>query len=494
VFTSFPVNALDPSDARTETLWRTLLDLDGVAIGAGGLTFAGVRDRLLETMIGAPAAPWSHAAAIAGGYLLVLVATQFVFRGASRPVAFAITTTLGGVTCLALMGLTMLRRDGGGAVAAARLATVDLGANGGGVRHESWALLGGDDSPVSLSADLRAILRPVATRTDDPPTLNQLPFATPDAGVRSGRLERVWEASTSVAADRAVSATAQFTPQGVRIDIENASGQELAAPLLAWNGGYYRLPRVPLGASSPVLGAKNPPGDFTNVGVITGEDATLRGRIVKAAQAFRAGGQPALLGWIDGASPGLGEPIVRFSVEPQPVRAQVLLRAPVQVRSSAPGAMISIPSDFVTLTGGADAGVFYDPERREWLRSLQTGAWSLGFRTPAGLGKFKPLRASIAADLSAPGHTIVLRRGQCRGGTFNDNPDGPVAAQWQSVVGARTVSVDLDADDVDATGCLWLRLAVDVTDFGAGEIPQWKFNDLAVGVDVQVQDEPERER
>lgn len=143
----------------------------------------------------------------------------------------------------------------------------------------------------------------------------------------------------------------------------------------------------------------------------------------------------------------------------------------------------------MTFTGGADAGVFYDAEHREWLQSLQTGAWSLGFRAPAGIGTFKPLRATISADLSAPGHTIVLRRGQCPGGNVADNPDGPIAAEWVDVVGTRTVSIDLDPADVDASGCLWLRLNVDVTDFGSGgAIPQWKFNNLAVGLDVRVDD------
>jgi hypothetical protein len=47
--------------------------------------------------------------------------------------------------------------------------------------------------------------------------------------------------------------------------------------------------------------------------------------------------------------------------------------------------------------------------------------------------------------------------------------------------------VDLDAGDTDASGCLWLRLGVEVTDFGAGGvIPQWKFDDLSVGLQLQV--------
>ena len=79
-------------------------------------------------------------------------------------------------------------------------------------------------------------------------------------------------------------------------------------------------------------------------------------------------------------------------------------------------------------------------------------------------------------------------------GAFVDDAAGPIAAQWESVIGAGAVSVDLGPDDVDASGCLWLRLSVDVTDFGAGKIPEWKINDLAVSLDVQMEDEAEPQR
>jgi hypothetical protein len=292
-----------------------------------------------------------------------------------------------------------------------------------------------------------------------------------------------------------VLATAQFTRQGVRIAIDNRTGEPLDAPLVAWNGRYYRLPLAAPGQTSHMLGAKNPAGDFTNVGgVITSEEATLRGQIVDAAQPSLTGQGPQLLGWLDPSSTSFGASVLRVSTTPQPLRSQVMLRAPVRVTASAPGETIAIPPDFVTFTGGADAGVFYDAERREWLQSIQTGTWALGFRAPIGIGNVRPLRATIGADLTAPAHTITLRRGQCRDGVLADNPDGPVVAEWNDVSGTRTATVDLDAADVDADGNLWLRMAVEVTSFaGGGAIPQWKFNDLSVGLDVRVEDGAERQ-
>lgn len=358
VFTSFPVNALEPSDARVETLWRALLDLDGAGgEPGGGVALAGERDSLLQAMIGTPAAPWAHAAAVAGAYLLVLTLAQLLVPGARRPAAFAFTTALGVVTCVALMGFTALRRDGSTTPTAARLATVQLGADGGGVRNEFWAFLGSSDATLSLSADLRAVLRPAITRADDPPTLNQLPFATPDAGVHAGRIDRVWQASEPVGADQAMLATAQFTPQGLRVEIDNRTGESLTAPLLVWNGNYYRLPPVPTGSSDALLGEKNPPGDFTNVAVITGEEATLRGRIVKAARSLHMDAPPALLGWLDPAASGLGEPIVRFSTQPQPVRPGAAAGATTDPRQRARR------HDF-------DSAGFHDLHRRRRRRRL----------------------------------------------------------------------------------------------------------------------------
>ena len=500
VFTSFPIDALDHADPRTAALWIKLLDLEAPAHDWTSSALGQERDSILEAMIGAPAAPWSLAAAVAGGYVLLILLVQFAVGGARRPAAFAIGAAVAIVACGTLVGLTRVR-GGGQSISAARLSTIELGPLGGGVRHEALAFLGRDESAFGLSTDLPATLRPAVASANDPPAIDQLPFAAPGAGVHSGRVDRVWQASDTIAADKALLATAQFTPEGVKIEIDNRTGQEVLAPLLLWNRHCYRLPGLPPGRSGSLLGPRNAPGDYTNVSVFTGEEADLRGRIAQLALAPRSDAPvgffteqpPILLGWLaPAASDSPAAPIVHYSIEPRPMLAQIMLRAPLQIRPSPAGASVRVPSDFVvTSTGATAGGIPYDPTHHEWLPSIRTGNWIVGFQLPPQIGKFKPLSASISADMSVPGHTIVLRRGQCSNGVVGDNPQGPIVAQWNQAIGSRTASIDLDANDVDSRGFLWLRLSVEDTESGAsasGVLPQWKINDLAVSYEVQAQD------
>ena len=106
------------------------------------------------------------------------------------------------------------------------------------------------------------------------------------------------------------------------------------------------------------------------------------------------------------------------------------------------------------------------------------------------IGKLRPIRADLSADLAAPGHIIVVRRGQCPGGVVRDRADGPIVAEWKQAVGNRTATADLDADDFDASGCVWLRVSVEEAASGGsgGVLPQWKFNRLSVGLTAQIKD------
>jgi hypothetical protein len=166
-----------------------------------------------------------------------------------------------------------------------------------------------------------------------------------------------------------------------------------------------------------------------------------------------------------------------------------MIRAPVKLLPSAPGASIHVPAEFVTTIVDAASGVPYDPLSGQWVRSLRAGAWLVGFEVPKEIGDLKPARAVISAELAAPGHVIVIRRGQSPGGaTPADTADGPVVAEWKQVVGARDVSVQLDPDDVDRHGRLWLRVAVEpvFSAAGAGIQPEWNLNRLDVSLDVTV--------
>ena len=134
-------------------------------------------------------------------------------------------------------------------------------------------------------------------------------------------------------------------------------------------------------------------------------------------------------------------------------------------------------------------GTLFDPTTREWVPSVLEGNWQLGIQMPAGVGRCKPLRVFISADLDAPKHSVVFRREQCKQGELHDNPDGAICATWSHVTGNRKASIDLNTDDVDQNNCLWLRLAVERSAADAVEIqPQWKFNSLSVELEVRTDD------
>jgi hypothetical protein len=205
---------------------------------------------------------------------------------------------------------------------------------------------------------------------------------------------------------------------------------------------------------------------------------------------MKSGQLPQLAGWVQPMSSGIANPILRFSSEPHPIRSQVMVRSPLQIVPSPVGDTVHFASDFVTMTGSAGRGVFYDEVQQEWLQSIQTGNWNIGFGAPLQVGKLTPTHATVSADLAAPGHVIVLRRGQCVDGNPRDNPEGPIVAEWKQAVGVRTVSIDLAPGDFDANGCVWLRLSVEeaASNGGSGLPAQWKFNSLSVGLTAQIKE------
>jgi hypothetical protein len=368
-----------------------------------------------------------------------------------------------------------------------------LGAEGGGVRRDVIAFLGQEDRALQLRSNSDATLRPVVANADDPPTIEQLPMIAPDAGARPGRIDRVWLASSVVRDNRSLSATAQFTDHGVQIHADNQIGSDVDAPLLLWNRHCFRCPRLPSGQSNFILGEKNPAGDFTNVSMLTGEAAALQAAFVELAAAPRRDPSPLLAGWINQGSSGIAQELITFSTPLHMMREQFLLSAPLRVAPSPPSATISIPADFNTIVTPAGRGVFYDSAQGQWLHAMQVGSWMVGFKPPAPIGKLTLRRAAIHVDINAPNHTLVLRKGQCRDGTVAENSDGPVVAQWQQVTGDRDCTVELDLNDFDQDGCLWLRLNVEQTAeqntaVGA-ELPRWKFNEFAVGLEAIAQSE-----
>ncbi len=497
VFLSVPVNALDPADPRTALIWREILQLDHSTSDWAASRLQSERDHVLESMIGAPTPRWSNAAIIAGGYLGLMLMIQLVFSGARRPVAFAVGTGVAILGCGVLLAISSVRRSDHGSFSAARLATIDLGVQGGGVRREAIAFFGRDDPAFSLSAGDAVALRPVAASADNPASVTQLPFAAPNAAVRSGRVDRVWEATEPVAENVRFTARATFESDRVMLQFDNRLGSVLRSPIVIWNRACYRTGDLPQGSSAAALGLRSPAGDFTNASVIAGEADILRSQIAKASVTMATNSripavddsQPMLIGWLDASTSDLAKPMTQFSVAPDLIRAQVMVRSPIQITPSALEQSIHVPSDLVQVAGGAGQGVFYDDVQREWVQSMQAGNWLIGFRAPAGIGSIRPTRATLRADLLAPGHKITFRRGQALEGVAKENTGGPIVAEWNRLVGARSIAFDLDPADADAQGCVWLLLSVEEAGSAGdgGVLAQWKFGRLEMELDARVE-------
>jgi hypothetical protein len=488
VFTSFPVDALDHSNPRTAALWNRLLNLDAPPAGWSHTALAQECGSVLETMIGVPSAPGSLAMGVVGGYALLMLLVQLAIGGARRPLAFALGTGIAVALFAGLVMVSLVRKEGRRDVSGARLAVVELGDSGGGVVHEALALFGRDETELSLRTTLHGTMRPALSTMNNPPTIEQLPFAAPNAGVRSGRIERVWQASAAADAENVLSAVLQFAGDGVRLETDNQTGQALIAPLLVWNQYAYRLTNLAPGRSATLLGPSNPQNDYSNALLFTGEEVGLRSRIVKLSRSARTDiaavaygvPPPMLVGWLEPSAASLAKPIIESSAVPQPLRAQVMCRVPIRLQPSRAGETIRIPAEFVKTVVDTQRGAPYDAERQDWVPSLLAGNWNIGFQIPQGIGSLSSVHATVHADLAAPAHTVILRRTQPPTGAEPDASPGAAVAEWDQPVGNKIVKIDLQSTDLDAAQVFWLRLGVDPSRSNTSGEEQWKINDLSV--------------
>lgn len=447
-----------------------------------------------------PVSPWSYAAAIVGVYILLTMLFQLFGREARRPAAFIAGTILAAGLFAMLIGITFIRQGRSEPLSAARIAAIELGPQGGGTHQETIAFLGRTDPDLALKADIRATLRPVVANANDPVTLDQLPFAAEHAGVFRGRVDRVWQVDEAIPVNFDLRCESRFTPGGVQINVDNDTGQTLLAPLVLWNRNCYRLPALPPGRSSSILAEKNPPGDYTNMSIIAGEESTLRGRILEAAMTSQpqsdngtADVQPRLAAWLDPTAPGLAAPILDASSKVELMNAELLVSAPMSLLPSEPNTRFHVPPDFVTTSiGHVSRSPLFDTSTQSWLGTILIGTWEVGFQIPRGIGNVKPVMATLSADLAASHHDIVLRSGQCIDGSLHDDPAGPVVAEWKEATGSEKTTFKLGDGDVDSNGCLWLCLAVTEAATDNAIAPPWKFNDLTVGFEVETESGYER--
>jgi hypothetical protein len=152
----------------------------------------------------------------------------------------------------------------------------------------------------------------------------------------------------------------------------------------------------------------------------------------------------------------------------------------VAPRRPAPGVRVTIGGAFASLVKGPGTAPPYDFRKREWASSRLGGQWLLGFTPPPQVGRLKPLRVTVRADVSAPQQTITIRRGQAAGAQPHEYPSGEAVATWRLPIGPAEASFDCREGDYDGTGRVWLLLEVqNSTPAGSsGVVSPWKFHQL----------------
>lgn len=486
VFTSFPINGLDESQPQTAMLWEQLLSLKQPPWEPSGSQLGEVRHQVLGSMIGRKVAPWGIAAGVAGGYVLLIVAAQMMFFGAARPRAFVVSIGAAIVLSGVLVAMGMARR-GEQSLQSARLAVVDVTADGGGWQHDTLALVGAEKSELQLrGANENVMIRPAIADERDRPTIRQQPFTITKAGVHSERIERVWEASGPADSSMKLQAIGRFGADGMSLQVQNYLGETLAAPLVIWNQRVFVFADLPAGRSTIDSLHLNPREDFTNTMMLTSEQSKRRAAIVKAAitpanQADSPDSSPVLIGWINGKSSG---GLIRAPQnEPMDEKAIVMVRAPLTIEAPHVGAKISLPAALVRVYTDK---LPYDAQKGESVPSQEQGQWLVGFSVPAQLGRVRPTHVTFEARLAFPGHTLLIRRGQCEDGKVKSNDAGELVAEWGREVGTKQVSFDCTPADFDRDGRVWLLLDIRPAGATTGSAVPWQIKDLGMNFQAEV--------
>lgn len=471
VFTSFPINALDQSQPQVVILWGQLLKLDHPQWEWNRSQLATARHPVLGSMIGRKVAPWTVAAALAGGYLLIIVLAQTIFTGPSRPRAVAVSLAAAILTSLVLvaMGIT---RHADETLQAARLSIIDLSADGGGWRNESLAYLGIDDPALALqAAGEHVAIRPALSAPTNRPTIRQYPFAVENAGAFPERIERVWEASAPVDPSIRLAATAMLTSDGLTVDVDNQLGKSIESPLVIFNGRALAIENLSPGQSTARQSRLNPRGHFTGLGTITSDQAKRRAQVIAASLAPANSVAPGaasraamLIGWIaDGP-----RPLLAPQGKTPDMQSMDMVRTPLGFRVPPVGSAVTADRALVYLDTGQ---LPFEPEKGESVPTTQDGAWQISFLTPPQFGIVKPARITISARVALPAHTLRLTMGGATG-------------EWNRTAGVIERTFDCTAADFDARGRIRTTLEIHAHD-PTGPA-QWQISDLGAKIEGTV--------
>src|SRR5690606_1320829 len=110
-FISFPVGALDQNDPRSQQLWRSLLGVDAPQLAWNTSALADRQRSFITRMIGKSVTPWSLAAGIVGGYLLLVLAAHVALNGIRRPSAFAVTVAVAVLGTIGMIVASMVKSE-----------------------------------------------------------------------------------------------------------------------------------------------------------------------------------------------------------------------------------------------------------------------------------------------------------------------------------------------------------------------------------------------
>jgi hypothetical protein len=464
VFLSVPLNVMPTGTARSDLL-RELFDLPGLERRLQAVLHdseridpdADTRGRLLGAMVGIQTPPWSHAAIVAGVVLGIAFLAHVLIRATRRPAAFVIVS----VSAVALAGGVILfasARRSDQALAEARLAITDLGIDGAGQRVEALTYFGSDDATISLDVDADTALHLIRAPVGESLTIEQLPFRASRAGARATG-GAVWQAQAPVASDGS-RFTLSFTPEGPILRSQD-NRTPLSGTLLLTNGRAFPLSAIQAGDGQLSVGLPNQRGDLTNFGIVGGEIARLRARILDWAERVgthvpgesvdRLYRQVRLAGFIDADTS-----IVTPSTAAPRKIIHSLVRREVAIEPTPVGQTVRVPGGMVRFVGLAARSLPMDA--RGIIRTEQTGSWLIGFAAPREIGRLAPQQATLRADIRTPLHRIRLQRGQCTTGPARPNPAGPEVLNVSQTLSSPTVNFTIDSSDIDANGWVWLLL------------------------------------
>lgn len=225
-----------------------------------------------------------------------------------------------------------------------------------------------------------------------------------------------------------------------------------------------------------------PDGTFVGGGVLAD---TQRHRN-DALRAMSASGdwpaRPMLAGWTERIDGGLSDE--------QDVlwRGGALWLTALRLEPSVPGQKVTVPAAFVERQAVTEApGVtvlrtLFDPTRREWIPSRQSGAVVSRFTWPRAVGMLEIEAARFHVDIAAPGRTVRIVGFRGEGAielASRQSPDG----RWE-------VELPVDRLPAGPTGSLEIGIDVGPLDRPAGAAPtlagDWQLEGMGLEVSGRV--------